>query len=74
MGKNKWGKLMVFFILRSLHPNGTNYNKLLLNHEENLWGKIMGKIYGEILWEKFMGNIYGKNLWEKLMGKINGKN
>ena len=65
---------MVFFPIRSIYLNGTNYHKLLLNYGENLWEKLMGKIYGENLWEKLMGKIYGENLWEKLMGKINGKN
>ena len=48
MGKNIWGKLMAFFPMRSIYPNGKNYNNLLL-HYENLWGKLMGKIYGENL-------------------------
>ena len=66
MGKKYiWGKLMVFFTIRSIHPNGTNYNKLLL-----ILRKIYGKINGKILWEKFMGKIYGKNQRGKLMGKI----
>ena len=51
MGKNIWGKLMVFSTIRSIYPNGTNYNKLLFNYGgingENLWGKLMGKINGE---------------------------
>ena len=47
MGKNIWGKLMVFLTIRSIYPNGTNYNKLLLNYGENLCEKLMGKIYGE---------------------------
>ena len=47
MGKNIWGKLMVFLTIRSICPNGTNYNKLLLNYGENLWEKLMGKIYGK---------------------------
>ena len=38
MGKILLGKLMVFFTIRSIYPNGTNYNKLLLKY---------GKIYGE---------------------------
>ena len=61
MGKNIWGKLMVFFPIRSIYLNGTNYHKLLLNYGENLWEKLMGKIYGENLWGKFMGKINGKN-------------
>ena len=52
MGKNIWGKLMVFLTIRSIYPNGKNYNKLLLNYVENLCEKLMGK---------FMGKIYGKN-------------
>ena len=52
---------MVFSPIRSIYPNGTNYNKLLLNYGENLWGKLMGKIDGE-------------NLWEELMGKNNEEN
>ena len=59
-GKNIWGKLMVFLTIRSICPNGTNYNKLLLNYGENLWEKLMGKIYGENLWEKLMGRINGE--------------
>ena len=61
MGKNIWGKLMVFLTIRSIYPNGKNYNKLLLNYGENLCEKLMGKIYGENLWGKFMGKINGKN-------------
>ena len=57
----KWGKLMAFLTIRSIYPNGTNYNKLLLNYGENLCEKLMGKIYGENLWGKFMGKINGKN-------------
>ena len=61
MGKKYiWGKLMVFFTIRSIHPNGTNYNKLLIDFEENLWGKLMGKFYGKNLWEKFTGKIKGE--------------
>ena len=45
--KNIWWKLMVFFPIRSIYLNGTNYHKLLLHYGENLWGKLMGKIYGE---------------------------
>ena len=54
MGKNIWGKFMVFLNIRSIYPNGTNNNKLLLNYGENLWEKLMGKIYVEKLWGKFM--------------------
>ena len=61
MGKNIWGKLMVFFPIRSIYLNGTNYHKLLLHYGENLWGKSMGKIVGENLWGKLMGKIYGEN-------------
>ena len=61
MGKNIWGKLMVFSPIRSIYPNGTNYKKLLLKYGKNLWGKLMGKIYGEKLWRKFMGKINGEN-------------
>ena len=43
-----------------IHPNGTNFNKLLLNYGDNLLGKLMGK-------------LYVKNLWEKIMGEINRK-
>ena len=46
---------MIFSTIRSIYPNGTNYNKLLLNYGGNLWEKLMGKIYGEKLWEKLMG-------------------
>ena len=53
MRKNKWGKLMVFFPIRSIYLNGTNYHKLLLHYGKNLCGKFMGG--------KFMGKIYGKN-------------
>ena len=45
MGKNIWGKLMVFLTIRSIYPNGKNYNKLLLNYGENLCEKLMGKIF-----------------------------
>ena len=38
MGKNIWGKLMVFFAIRSIYLNGTNYHKLLLHY---------GQIYQE---------------------------
>ena len=51
MGKNIWGKLMVFFAIRSIY----------LNYGENLCEKLMGKINGENLWGKFMGKINGKN-------------
>ena len=61
---------MVFLTIRSIYPNGTNYNKLMLNYGENLWEKSMGKSYGKKLWEKFMGKVNG----DQLMGKINGKN
>jgi hypothetical protein len=47
---------MIFSTIRSIYPNGTNYNKLLLN----LWGKLMGKIQGENLCGKFMGKINGE--------------
>ena len=47
MGKDIWGKLMVFSTIRSIYLNGTNYKQLLLNYGENLWGKLMGKIYEE---------------------------
>ena len=60
MGKNIWGKLMIFFPIRSIYLNGKNYHKLLLHYGENLWGKLMGKIYGE---------INGENLWGKYMRK-----
>ena len=60
-GKNIWEKLMVFFPIRSIYLNGTNYHKLLLHYGENSWGKFMGKIYGENLWGKFMGKINGEN-------------
>ena len=61
MGKNIWGKLMVFFPIASIYLNDTNYHKLLLCYVEHLWGKLMGKIYGENLWEKLMEKIYGEN-------------
>jgi hypothetical protein len=44
-----YGKLMVFFTIRSIYLNGTNYNKLLLNYGEKFWGKFMGKTNGKIL-------------------------
>ena len=34
---------MVFLTIRSIYPNDTNYNKLLLNYGKNLLGKFMGK-------------------------------
>jgi hypothetical protein len=43
-GKIYGGKLMIFLTIRSIYPNHTNYNKLLLNYGENLWEKLMGKI------------------------------
>ena len=47
MGKNIKGKSMVFFPIRSIYLNGTNYH----NYRENLWGKLMVhfniSIYGE---------------------------
>ena len=51
---------MVFVTIRSICPNGTKYNKLLLNCGENLWGKLMGKIHGGNLWGKFTGKINGE--------------
>jgi len=41
---------MVFLTIRSIYPNGTNYNKLLPNYGENLWEKLMGKNYEENQW------------------------
>ena len=61
MGKNIWGKLMTSFAIGSIYLNGTNYHNLLLHYKENLWGKLMGEIYGENLWGKFMGKINGEN-------------
>ena len=55
-----WGKLMVFFPIRSIYLNGTNYHKLLLHYGENSSGKLMGNNYGENLWGKLMGKIYGE--------------
>ena len=60
LGKNIWGKLKVFLTIRSIYPNGTNYNKLLLNYGENLWEKLIGKNYGENLCEELMGRINGE--------------
>ena len=64
VGKNIWGKLMVFFPIRSIYLN------LLLHYGESLRGKLMGNFNGKNLWGKLMGMIYGENLWGKFMEKI----
>ena len=52
MGKNLWGKLMIFFPIRSIYLNSTNYHNLLPHY----WGNLQGKYWG-----KFMGKINGEN-------------
>ena len=53
MRKNLWGKLMVFFPIRSIYLNGKS--------AASLWRKFMWDINGKNLWGKLMGKIYGEN-------------